>query len=155
MRDSDDLWYPTVADVLQLHDDIVREDREATPGIENEERIEFALDYVEHGHFGRVPETIHEKAFHLLRLLSSNHWFVDGNKRTALSATALFYVVNGYELDYGEDIRAMLKLFSVRDGLVDRGVGQQYLAEQTSLVDWPTGGIVNSHGVENGDEDGD
>lgn len=155
MSDSDDLWYPTIEDVLQLHDDIVREDAAATPGIENEDRIGFALDYVEHGHFGRVPETIHEKAFHLLRLLASNHWFVDGNKRTALSSTALFYVVNGYELDYGEDIRAMLKLFSVRDALIDRDVGQQYLAEQTSLADWPTDDIVNSHDAESGEYDGD
>jgi death-on-curing protein len=154
MSDPNELWYPTAADVLQLHDDIIREDAAATPGVENEDRVQFALDYVQHGHFGRVPETIHEKAFHLLRLLASNHWFADGNKRTALSSTALFYVVNGYELDYGEDIRAMLKLFSVRESLVDEDVGPEYLAEQTAVVDWSTGGIVNSHGVEYGNDDG-
>jgi len=155
MSDPDELWYPTVADVLQLHDDIVREDAAATPGVENEERVQFALDYVQHGHFGRVPETIHGKAFHLLRLLASNHWFADGNKRTALSSVELFYFVNGHELEYGEDIRSMLKLFSVRAGLVDEDVGPAYLAEQTSLVDWPTGGIVNIDDAEVRDENGD
>lgn len=155
MSSSDALWYPTVEDVLEIHDDIVREDAAATPGIENVDRLTFALDYIEYGHFDQGPGTIHAKAFHLLRLLASNHWFVDGNKRTALSSTAMFYVVNGYELDYGEDVRAMLALFSVREALIDRDVGQQYLAEQTRVIDWPTSGIVNIDDAERGDDNGD
>ena len=70
-----------------------------------------------------------------MRLLASNHWFVDGNKRTALNTTELFYLVNGYELDYGEDIRSMLKLFSVRESLIDREVGPEYLADQTTPIE--------------------
>ena len=92
-------------------------------------------NYVKHGYFGEVPATIHEKAFHLMRLLASNHWFVDGNKRTALNTTELFYLVNGYELDSGEDIRSTLKLFSVRESLIDREVGPEYLADQTAPIE--------------------
>ncbi|QCS43445.1 type II toxin-antitoxin system death-on-curing family toxin [Natrinema versiforme] len=131
MPAEDELWYPSVDDILLLHDDIVSEDDEASTGVTDPDRIEFAIDYVKHGHFGAVPETIHEKAFHLMRLLASNHWFVDGNKRTALNTTELFYLVNGYELDYGEDIRSMLKLFSVRESLIDREIGPNYLDDQT------------------------
>lgn len=129
---DDDLWYPTVDDILMVHEDIIAEDGEAEQGIKSEERIQFAIDYIQHGHFGEVPETIHEKAFHLMRLLASNHWFVDGNKRTALNTVELFYLINGYEFDYGEDIRSMLKLFSVRQDLIARDVGPEYLSDQTS-----------------------
>lgn len=113
-----------------IHEDIVEEDDEAEAGVESSDRIEFAVDYIRYGHFGEVPETIHEKAFHLMRLIASNHWFVDGNKRTALNSTELFYMVNGYELDYGEDIRSMLKLFSVREDVIDRETGPKYLKDQ-------------------------
>jgi len=41
--------------------------------------------YTEEGRFGSSPETIHEKACNLLRLLVANHPFVDTNKRTALN----------------------------------------------------------------------
>jgi death-on-curing protein len=71
----------------------------------------------------------------MMRLLASNHWFADGNKRTALNTTELFYLVNGYELDYGEDIRSMLKLFSVRETLIDQEAGPEYLKDQTSIVE--------------------
>lgn len=129
-----EFWYPTQEDVIRIHDDIVESDPESESGIEDPERIEYALDFIEHGHFDEGPETVHEKAFHLMRLLASNHWFVDGNKRTALNTTELFYFFNGYEFEYGEDVRSMLKLFSVREDLIDREVGVQYFADQTSSV---------------------
>jgi death-on-curing protein len=42
--------------------------------------------------------TIHEKAAALLHGLARSHPFVTGNKRTAWTATAMFYMVNGYNL---------------------------------------------------------
>lgn len=132
---DDGLWYPSVDDILLVHEDIVGEDENTEQGVESEDRIQFAVDYVQHGHFDKVPETLHEKAFHLMRLIASNHWFVDGNKRTALNSTELFYMVNGYELNYGEDIRSMLKLFSVRERLIDREAGAEYLKDQVTHVE--------------------
>jgi death-on-curing protein len=129
---NDEFWYPTVDDVLLVHEDVVAEDDDASPGVNDADRIEFAISYIKHGHFGEVPETIHQKAFHLMRLLASNHWFVDGNKRTALNTTELFYLVNGYELDYGEDLRSMLKLFSVRESLIDRDAGAEYFRDRST-----------------------
>lgn len=69
-----------------------------------------------------------------MRLIASNHWFADANKRTALNTTELFYLVNGYELDYGDDVRSMLKLFSVREDLIDRQSGPEYLRDRTRVV---------------------
>jgi death-on-curing protein len=42
--------------------------------------------------------TIHEKAAALLHGLARNHPFITGNKRTAWTATAMFYMVNGCNL---------------------------------------------------------
>lgn len=135
MSEGDPFWYPDVEDIILIHDAIIEEDPDSEPGIENPDRIGFAVDSIKHGYLGEKPETIHEKAFQLMRLLAANHWFVDGNKRTALNTTEMFYLVNGYRLDYGEDIRSMLKLFSVREDLIDPEVGVEYLAEQTRLVE--------------------
>lgn len=41
---------------------------------------------------------IHEKAAALLQSLATNHALVDGNKRTAFVATALFYELNGHRV---------------------------------------------------------
>lgn len=125
----DEFRYPTTADLLGIHEDIVAEYPGTTPGVEDAGRLDFALDYVADGHFGEAPETVHEKAFHLLRLLVVNHWFADANKRTALNATWLFYALNGYEFDYGEDLRSMLKLLSVREGLLDPAATADYFAD--------------------------
>lgn len=48
--------------------------------------------------------TLHEKAATLLYGLARNHPFLDGNKRTAWTATAVFYMVNGLlvHADQGE-----------------------------------------------------
>lgn len=131
---EDGLWYPTVADVVFLHDQIIAEDPDSEPGVRNADQIQFVIDYAEHGHFGELPETIHEKAFHLLRLLAANHYFADGNKRTALNTTEAFLALNGYQLHTEDDIRAMLKLFAVDERLINEPVAVEYLTDRTSEV---------------------
>lgn len=150
---GDAFWYPTVEEVIEIHDAIIAEDPDGEPGTRDEERIQYAIDYIRYGAYGEKPESVHEKAFHLMRLLASNHWFVDGNKRTALNTTNLFYLFNGYDLDYGEDLRAMLKLLAVREDLIDREVGTRYLADQADELDLATlliialGGLADELGV--------
>lgn len=41
---------------------------------------------------------LHEKAAALLQSLATNHALIDGNKRTAFVATALFYEFNGHRI---------------------------------------------------------
>jgi len=67
----------------------VSEYSDTSSGVQSKGDIEFALNYASEGAFGSVPETIHEKSFHLLRLLVANHPFVDGNKRTALNTASI------------------------------------------------------------------
>ncbi|WP_066139477.1 type II toxin-antitoxin system death-on-curing family toxin [Haladaptatus sp. R4] len=139
MNDGEnDFWYPSVEDIRILHDEIVEEDEDSEPGIKDPDRISSAVDYIQHGHFGQVPETIHEKAFHLMRLITANHWFVDGNKRTALNTVEMFYLFNGYELDTDDHLRSILKEFAIREDDVDQDEVIRYLIERTenTQFDW-------------------
>jgi len=150
---SDPLWYPSVEEILDVHDDIVSEYQNTSSGVQNRGDVEFALDYVEEGSFGSVPETIHEKAFHLLRLLVANHPFVDGNKRTALNTVVVFYLLNGYRLDYDDQIRDVLKRFGTDETTVNEEQVIDYLERNCHEIDlaevveqWREGLVT--HGLE-------
>ena len=132
---ADSFWYPSVEDVLDIHEDIVSEYSNTSPGVQSRGDIAFALEYVSEGNFGSVPETIHEKAFHLLRLLVANHPFVDGNKRTALNTTTVFYLLNGYRFEYDDEIRGILKQFGTDETSVDEDCVIEYLRTHTTAVD--------------------
>ena len=121
--------------VLAIHDDIVAEYPETPEGVKNPGDIEFALQYIEQGSFGVAPKTIHEKAFHLLRLLVANHPFVDANKRTALNTTYVFYYLNGYRFEYDNDIRTILKQFGIDETNVDEAATIAYLESHTAEHD--------------------
>jgi len=116
---TDDLAYPSVELILELHDQVVTEGDITEPGVRSEDAIASALQYVSEGFFGEVPETIHQKAVHLMRLLVSGHPFVDGNKRTALRTVVVFYILNRYTFEYGDEIRALLHRFATGETTVD------------------------------------
>jgi death-on-curing protein len=61
---------------------------------------------------------IHTAAAHLLFGIVSNHPFVDGNKRVGLKAAAVFYILNGWELD-GEDSDVYSLVLDVAEGTID------------------------------------
>jgi len=127
----DYIVYPDPEDIKTIHSDIIQEDEDASKGLFNYGDVDFTLNYIEHGHFGEVPETIHEKAYHLMKLLAANHSFVDGNKRTALNSTWTFYAMNGYYFSYGEEIKAILKLLAVKQEMVDDGEVISYFEDIT------------------------
>lgn len=88
------------------------------------------MTYVSVGYFGEGPETIHEKAAHLMRLLVAEHPFVDGNKRTALNTVAVFYEVNGYEFSYEDErIRGILRQFAIDADAVEMDDVIAYLGD--------------------------
>lgn len=125
-----DLLYPSRADVLAIHEDIIAEDPAAEPGVRSPEAVESAITYISEGYFGEGPDTVHEKAAHLLRLLVSEHPFVDGNKRTALNTTVVFYDINGVSFDYeDESVRDILKQFAIDADAVDMDRVVEYCRE--------------------------
>jgi death-on-curing protein len=137
---ADSVWYPSVEDILAIHDDIISEYPDTPGGVQNRGDIEFVLNYIEDGSFDTAPETIHEKAFHLLRLLVANHPFVDANKRTALNTTVVFYFLNGYRFKYDDEIRTILKQFGTDEEAVDTEDTITYLRSHTEELDL-AGGI--------------
>lgn len=127
------IWYPSVADVISIHEDIVDEYPDTSSGVRDRGAIEFAIDAAR-GEVGTDPESIHERAYHLLRLLAANHPFVDANKRTALDVTATFYLFNGYEFDYDHGIRDVLAAFATDEPSVDSDSVRAYLRAHTRPV---------------------
>ncbi|WP_336035366.1 type II toxin-antitoxin system death-on-curing family toxin [Halobacterium yunchengense] len=132
---GDSLWDPSVEDVLAVHEDIVAEYPDTPSGVRDRSDVEFALAYIEEGHFGAAPESIHEKAYHLLRLLVANHPFADANKRTALNTVAVFDFLNGYRFAYDEEIRTILKQFGSDERRVDEPAVVEYLRTHTEELD--------------------
>jgi len=129
------LWYPSVDDVLAIHDDIVSEYSATEPGVRSRGDVEFAIAYIEEGNFGTAPESVHRTAYHLLRLLVANHPFVDANKRPALNTTVVFYLLNGYRFEYGDEIVPILKRFGTDQMAVDEAEAVDYLRSQTAEID--------------------
>lgn len=115
----DSFVYPPKEAILGIHEDIIREDEDAEPGVTSPGGIDFVLDYVAEGFKGEGPKTLHEKGFEFMRMLAANHYFVDGNKRTALNTVTTFYFLNGKYLNYGEEVKAVLKLLAVMESMVD------------------------------------
>ncbi len=67
-----------------------------------------------------VYPTIHEKAAALLQSLTRNHALIDGNKRLGWLSTAVFYGLNGLELDAPDD-EAYELVIGVSTGVVEVG----------------------------------
>lgn len=125
--------YPTAEDIHSLHDTVVEEDTDAEPGVRTPDAVESALVYISEGYFGQVPETIHEKAAHLARLLASEHPYVDGNKRTALGAATMMYNYNGYEFTPEDtEIRRILKQFATDESEADMDAVVAFFEEHTN-----------------------
>jgi len=116
---TDDLVYPSAEIVLELHDQVVEEADATESGVRAEAAVESAIRYVSEGFFGELPQSIHQKAVHLMRLLVADHPFVDGNKRTVIRTVVVFYMMNGYTFEYGDEVRALLKGFATDESDVD------------------------------------
>ncbi|WP_264033684.1 type II toxin-antitoxin system death-on-curing family toxin [Mycobacterium interjectum] len=84
----------TADDLLRINEQFVGRDQLRDFGL-----LDGAVTRPQQSAFGEDAfPTIHEKAAALLHGLARDHPFVSGNKRTAWTATAMFYMVNGYNL---------------------------------------------------------
>ncbi len=85
--------YLSVDDVLGIHEDSIDAFGGAA-GLRDRGALEAAVMRPQSGYY---QDVIAEPAA-LWELLSQNHPFVDGNKRTAIAATAAHLAINGYRL---------------------------------------------------------
>jgi death-on-curing protein len=129
--ESESISYLSAADIRDIHELIVESNVATTAGTSSPGDLEYVVEHIRGGHFGQGPESIHEKAFQLLRLIAANHPFVDGNKRTALMSTRIFYALNGLRFDYDRTIKEILKAFATDEAGVDENDVLEYLRAHT------------------------
>ena len=90
--------YLTLQETLDLHEQLIL--RFGGPaGVRDMGLLESALIRPQTGYY----ETLSMQAAALLQSLCQNHCFVDGNKRVAFAATAIFLRMNGYRLSVQAD----------------------------------------------------
>jgi death-on-curing protein len=130
-EESESISYLSAEDIHDIHELLVESNAETTAGVSSPGDIEYTVEHIQQGHFGQVPESLHEKAFQLLRLIAANHPFVDGNKRTALMSTRIFYALNGLRFDYDRTIKEILKAIATDEASVDDGDVIDYLRAHT------------------------
>ncbi len=90
--------YLTLEETLQLHEQLI-ERFGGSLGVRDKGLLESALIRPQMGYY----ETLSLQAAALMQSLSTNHAFVDGNKRVAFAATAIFLRMNGYRLKVDAD----------------------------------------------------
>ena len=90
--------------VEYIHDELLEvfwpsSEKTATEGVRDRTLIESAVARPFQSGFGQdIYPTIIEKGVALFHSLISNHAFVDGNKRTAVTAFEHFLLANGFVL---------------------------------------------------------
>jgi death on curing protein len=87
--------------ILAMHDALIV-DHGGTPGIRDEGLLESALVRPQNLHHYEPSTTLFQLAAAYGFGLSANHAFVDGNKRIALTAAAVFLAVNGWRFEAEE-----------------------------------------------------
>ena len=90
--------YLTLQETLELHEQLILRFGGPT-GVRDMGLLESALIRPQTGYY----ETLSMQAAALLQSLCQNHCFVDGNKRVAFAATAIFLRMNGYRLSVKAD----------------------------------------------------
>lgn len=120
--------YPTPEQIHAIHEEIVGSNEETEAGVLSPGDVEFAVTYIRSSY---EDTTLHEEAAQLLRLIAVNHPYVDGNKRTALTAAARLYNLNGYTIEPDDEIRSILKRLGTDEQEVPTDEIVQYLKEHT------------------------
>jgi death-on-curing protein len=91
--------YLSLDELLKIHDNMI-ELYGGSFGIRDLGLIQSALARPQASFNGEdLYPTIHEKAAALFHSLMFNHAFLDGNKRTTITATARLLSLNGYALE--------------------------------------------------------
>lgn len=85
--------YLSVAEILELHRLLI-EQFGGRPGVRDLGLVESAAHRPQSGYY----ETLSAQAAALLHSFALNHAFIDGNKRVAFAAAAVFLSLNGYGL---------------------------------------------------------
>jgi death-on-curing protein len=87
-------YYLSVEEALELHRMLI-EQFGGSPGVRDLGLVESAIYRPQSGYY----ETLSIQAAALLQSFAMNHAFIDGNKRVAFAAAAVFLSVNGFRIE--------------------------------------------------------
>lgn len=116
--------YLSFEQVVEINAEMVRQFG-GVRGLSNPGVLEAALARPQSGYYADVVE----EAAALFESLLQNHPFLDGNKRTAITAAAVFLALNGFELFFNdtEAYDWLMRLFE--DGRVTKANLESWLRE--------------------------
>ena len=119
--------YLTVQEVIEVNAEVVRKFG-GIHGLRDAAALESALGRLQSGYYSDAIE----EAAALFESLSQNHPFLDGNKRTAITATGVFLLLNGYQLllDDLETYHWLIGLYE--SGRVRKSVIEQWLRQHAA-----------------------
>lgn len=89
--------YLTVAEVVEINAEMVRKFG-GTHAVRDAGLLQSAVARSQSGYYS----DLFEEGAALFESLSQDHPFVDGNKRTAITATGVFLLLNGYKLLFND-----------------------------------------------------
>jgi len=109
------IFFLTLSEVLDLHKDEIQRYGGA-PGIRSKELL---LSAIAQPYASFSSQYLHKDLFEMgsayLYHICQNHPFIDGNKRTALAAALMFFLMNGIEIKVDSDLLADI-VFKVAKG---------------------------------------
>jgi len=121
--------YLSVSEVIEINAEVVRKFG-GIHGLRDSGALHSALGRLESGYYADVVE----EASALFESLSQNHPFLDGNKRTAITATGVFLLLNGYSLLF-DDLEAYNWLIGLyNSGQVRKATIEPWLREHVEPI---------------------
>ena len=88
----DEIRYLTAESVIKLHEFVLNESG-GRPGFKDKDSLDATLFFVKDDNYYK---TFIDKISYLIFSIACNHYFIDGNKRTAVSSASLFLMINNY-----------------------------------------------------------
>ena len=117
-------------EILEIHRDQI-ERYGGSLGVRDQGLLESALGAPQASYGGEYLHIdLHEMAAAYLCSIVNNHPFIDGNKRTGAAATVVFLLMNGFDLEAGEDEFESLVL-SVACGEIDKASAADFIRART------------------------
>jgi death-on-curing protein len=108
------LRFPDVQGIEIIHEDIMRRMGEGSGGYVYEGGVSYCVESARDFHDTmQETQSLIWKAAYYMWCITSNHPFIDGNKRTAFQTADVFLRANGYKLVGVDPIEALVMLSEV------------------------------------------
>lgn len=119
--------YLSVEEVIEINAEVVRKFG-GIHGLRDRGGLQSAVGRPQSGYYADAIE----EAAALFESLSQNHPFLDGNKRTAITATGVFLLMNGFDLQF-DDLQAYEWLMDLYEaGRVNKATVEHWLRAHTT-----------------------